>query len=223
MAYRDGTIHSMTEPTTPPNYQWLQDDALTVAPRLLGWSLVHHTPAGPLGGRIIETEAYAGTRDPASHAYRGRTRRTAPLFEAGGALYLYFSYGMHTCLNLVAGPAGEAQAVLIRALEPTLGQTQMQSHRPGRPAGQLANGPAKLTQALGLTLDWSGHRLGQEKAPGEWLELQPPSVPVPPATIASGPRIGIKQAADRPWRFWVAEHPGVSRAASPRLITHGPA
>lgn len=187
---------------------WLTQDALTVAPRLLGCQLISRTPAGETGGRIVEVEAYHGVQDPASHAYRGRTARNAPMFEAAGAIYVYFTYGMHTCVNLVTGPAGEAQAVLIRALEPTRGLELMRTRRAGRELTQLTNGPAKLTQALGLTLTQSGSHLGDQ------LILHPPADPVDPALIRTGPRIGIKQATDLPWRFWLASNPFVSRTRS---------
>ena len=114
-------------------------------------------------------EAYHGATDPASHAYRGRTARTAPMFERGGAIYVYFSYGVHTCVNIVTGPAGEAGAVLIRALEPTAGLDTMAGRRGTTDPLRLTSGPGKLTQALGIGLDLSGTRLGQT------LSLRPPA------------------------------------------------
>jgi len=184
---------------------WLTSDALEVAPQLLGCELISQTATGETAGRIVEVEAYHGAIDPASHAYRGRTIRNAPMFEAGGTVYAYFTYGMHTCVNITTGPAGEAQAVLIRALEPTRGIELMRARRPDRALVQLTNGPAKLTQALGITLAQSGSRLGEQ------LRLEPPASPIEPSHIHTGPRIGIKQAIDRPWRFWLAGNPFVSR------------
>lgn len=192
-------------------YTWLEQDVLTVAPQLLGWELISHVDDTTTAGRIVEVEAYHGVVDPASHAYRGRTPRTAPMFEAGGGVYVYLSYGLHTCLNLVTGPAGEAQAVLIRALEPTRGPDIMAGRRrlplPLRPADhrRLARGPGSLGQALGITRALSGRRLGGV------LELAPPTTTIDPAALVAGPRIGITHAVDKPWRFYLAGSPFVSR------------
>jgi DNA-3-methyladenine glycosylase len=179
------------------DYAWLQQDALVVAPQLIGWELVSFTGGLTTGGRIIETEAYHGAEDPASHAYRGLTPRTTPMFEVGGTIYVYLSYGIHTCLNLVTGPAGQAQAVLIRALEPTLGLEIMAGRRHTNDPRRLTRGPGSLGQALGISLNLSGSHLGES------LVLRPPQHSILPEQIATGPRIGIKQAADRPWRFYV--------------------
>lgn len=178
------------------NYAWLTEDALTIAPRLIGWELVSHSPVGETGGRIIEVEAYHGAEDPASHAFRGQTARNAPMFAAGSTIYLYRSYGIHTCLNIVTGPAGEAQAVLIRALEPTIGLDLMAQRRGLANPRLLTSGPGRLGQALGLILAMNGTRLGSNG-----LELRPPSTPVNTAAIIATPRIGIRVAVDRPWRF----------------------
>jgi DNA-3-methyladenine glycosylase len=180
------------------NYNWLQADALEVAPRLLGWELVSKAGGAETAGRIVEVEAYRGEADPASHAYRGRTPRTAPMFEDGGAVYVYLSYGIHTCVNIVTGPRGVASAVLIRALDPTIGLNVMAARRGASEPLKLTSGPGKLTRALGITLALSGSRLGGT------LSLRPPAVPIPNAAIVAGPRIGISRAADRPWRFRVA-------------------
>jgi DNA-3-methyladenine glycosylase len=191
--------------TLDPNYDWLEQDSLIVAPNLLGWELVSHTGGAETAGRIVEVEAYHGTTDPASHAWRGLTTRTEPMFERGGAVYVYLSYGVHACINIVTGRAGEASAVLIRALEPTVGLELMARRRGTSDPLGLASGPGKLTQALGITLDLSGSRLGQS------LSLLPPESPVTPAQIATGPRIGIRRAADRPWRFYLRDNSFVSR------------
>jgi DNA-3-methyladenine glycosylase len=198
-------------------YDWLMADSLEVAPRLLGWELV--TGAGSAdetAGRIVEVEAYHGSADAASHAYRGITPRTAPMFEAGGRVYVYLSYGIHTCMNVTTGPAGEGQAVLIRALEPTVGLKVMTSRR-GQTnprlltGGQLdarllTSGPGRLTQALGVTLADSGQRLG------EHISLRPPAQPVPAADIVPGPRVGISNAKNLPWRFYVKGNQFVSKS-----------
>lgn len=187
----------------------LRADSLTVAPALLGWTLTSQQGGEVVGGRIVEVEAYHGETDPASHAARGRTPRTAPMYAEGGVIYVYLSYGLHTCLNLVTGPAGEAQAVLVRALEPTIGLEAMTArrHLDGRPrldSRLLTSGPGRVGQALGLTIADSGSRLG------DVVSLTPPDTPLSPQLIHSGPRIGITRAADRPWRFWIAGNPFVT-------------
>jgi DNA-3-methyladenine glycosylase len=191
------------QPSLPPEYDWLSGDALTVAPMLLGWELVSRTGGLETAGRIVEVEAYHGLEDPASHAFRGPTPRTLPMFERGGTVYVYLSYGMHSCMNITTGPAGEGQAILIRALEPTAGLPAMMTRRRTANPLQLCNGPGKLTQALGIDLNLSGTHLGQD------LVLRPPSTT--PATIATGPRIGISKAKDLPWRFYIASNPYISR------------
>jgi DNA-3-methyladenine glycosylase len=190
-----------------------------VAPYLLNKVLVH----GERAGRIVEVEAYHGSDDPASHAYRGLTPRTAVMFGPPGFLYVYFTYGMHWCANVVCGPDGEAAAVLIRALEPLRGVEAMRESRPAaRRDIDLCNGPAKLCQALGITGADSGTDL---LAPSPRSARRPrtvpsePAVPVrleddgtgPPRRPGRGVRIGIRVAAERPWRFWVAGNPHVSR------------
>lgn len=150
-----------------------------------------------VGGTVIETEAY-GRDDPASHSFRGPTARNAAMFGPPGTVYVYLSYGCHLCLNVV-GRAGEA--VLIRALLPEVGVEEM-VHRRGT-ARDIASGPGRLGQALGLTLDDSGKRFDG----GEFgLEAGPPA-----AGLLVGPRIGITKAADRPWRFGLAGVTGLSR------------
>lgn len=175
--------------------QLLQDDVVTVAPALLGWELICHSPEGPAGGIICETEAYRADDDEASHAYRGRTTRNAPMWQAGGVIYVYFSYGLHTMLNLVTGRDGAAQAVLIRALQPTVGLELMRQRRGNVPDTNLTSGPAKLTQALAVTLAMSGTKVGDP------IELRPPKATIDPAAITITTRIGITKARDLPWRF----------------------
>jgi DNA-3-methyladenine glycosylase len=186
-------------------YDWLTGDSIEVAPRLLGLELVSNSGGVETAGRIVEVEAYHGPEDPASHAYRGRpTKRTAPMFDIGGTVYVYFSYGVHTCMNITTGQKGEGQAVLIRALEPTTGIDVMAARRGTTNLRQLCSGPGKLTQALAITLDLSGTRLGQT------LSLRPPSAPADPTLIAAGPRIGVSKAIDHPWRFYLKDNPFVS-------------
>lgn len=185
----------------------LTRDSLTVAPELLGTRL----RVGAVTLRITEVEAYHGAADPAAHAYRGWRPHTRHLFEAPGTLYCYRSYGIHICANLVCGPIGSGSAVLLRAGEVVDGLDVARVRRPGVPDVRLARGPGCLGQALALTLDDSGRRLGDPE-----LELLPRTGEIGP--IATGPRVGVSVAATRPWRFWLAGDPTVSPyRASPRL------
>jgi DNA-3-methyladenine glycosylase len=175
-----------------------------VARDLIGCRLLH---AGK-GGVIVETESYEQD-DPACHAYAGLTERTEVLFGPPGRAYVYLSYGIHSLLNAVAEPEGDAAAVLIRALEPTSGIAEMRTRRGGRPDHELCSGPGKLTEALGVGLEVNGADLASEPfcllpPEGDWREVE----------VATGPRIGITKAVDRPWRFCAAGNPYVSR---PRL------
>ena len=160
------------------------------------------------GGTIVETESYERD-DPACHAYVGLTDRTEPLFGPPGRAYVYLSYGIHSLLNAVAEPEGEAAAVLIRALEPTDGLEAMRERRGDRPDGELCSGPGKLTEALGIGLEQND----TDRAADPFLLLPP--VGEPPA-IVTGPRIGITKAVERPWRFCAAGSPFVSRPRPPR-------
>ena len=195
----------------------LEAGPLRVAPFLLNKVLVH----GERAGRIVEVEAYHGADDPASHAYRGRTKRTEVMFGPPGFLYVYFTYGMHWCANVVCGPDGEAAAVLIRALEPLRGVEAMRASRPAaRRDVDLCNGPAKLCEALAITGADNGTDLlapppeRRRRAPRR--RGRPPvrledDGTAPPRRPGRGVRIGISVAAERPWRFWVAGNPHVSR------------
>jgi DNA-3-methyladenine glycosylase len=164
-----------------------------VAPTLLGALLRHDGVAV----RLTEVEAYDGPDDPASHAYRGRTPRTEVMFGPPGHLYVYFSYGMHWAANVVCGPDGHAAGTLLRAGEVVEGLEVARSRR-GRSADRdLARGPGRLTQALGLGQAQKGaYLLGGGPV---ILELDP----LPPELVSRGPRVGVSAAAERPWRFWV--------------------
>lgn len=170
-----------------------------VAPRLLGAQLSH---AG-VTVRLTEVEAYAGAADPGSHAYRGRTARNAVMFGPAGHLYCYFTYGMHVCANVVCGEEGTASGVLMRAGEVVEGVELARERRLGAPDRDLARGPARLCRTLGLTLEHNGVDLEtgivRLALPGE-----------PWADVARGPRVGLRGAPERPWRFWVDGDPTVS-------------
>ena len=155
------------------------------------------------GGTIVETESY-DRDDPACHAYVGLTERTRVLFGPPGRSYVYLSYGIHSLLNFVAEPEGDAAAVLIRALEPTAGLEQMRARRGGRPDTDLCSGPGKLTEALGVGLEHNGADLGRDP-----FLLLPPAGEPPKVVVGS--RIGITKAVERPWRFSAAGSRFVSR------------
>lgn len=156
--------------------------------------------------RIVETEAYHQD-DEASHSFRGMTKRTAPMFEAGGKLYIYFTYGMHYCLNIVTGPAGRGEAVLLRAAQPLAGIEIMKQNRGVNDIKMLAKGPARLAQAL----DISDTSLSGEKLSRSSIWLEPPLKQVDTQNIITTPRIGISRAADRPWRFYMKNSGYVSQ------------
>lgn len=172
-------------------------DSLVGAQSLLGWELVHHTPAGNIGGIIIETEAYHQD-DEASHSYRGPTKRTAPMFMEAGHIYMYFIYGMHWCINIVTGPAGSGQGVLLRALKPLTGLELMKQYRKTDALSRLTSGPGSLVQALAIPPTYSGQKLSDTA-----LELLPPSQPIDVRHIKAAPRIGISKATDKLWRFYL--------------------
>jgi DNA-3-methyladenine glycosylase len=188
---------------------------LEVARDLIGCRLLHETPEGRIGGRIVEVEAYRGRHDPASHAFRGPTPRSRIMFGPPGRVYVYLSYGMHHCMNIVTEPDGDAAAVLLRALEPTDGIESIRRRRPGVAVSRLLAGPGCLTRGLGVDLS----RNGADLADGSlWIEAR--SSALPAAAIATGPRIGISRAARRPWRFFLARHPSIS--ARPARPAPGP-
>lgn len=175
-----------------------------VARRLLGCELSRIVDGVLLRGRIVETEAYKQS-DAASHSYRGKTPRTDVMFGPPGHLYVYFTYGMHYCCNVVVGPEGYGAAVLLRAIEPLAGQDTMLTNRRGRGGHELTNGPAKMCQALMIDRTCNGHDLAQ---PPVQLDLLPE---LPTNQIVQTTRIGITRAIDQPWRFYIKDNPYVSR------------
>lgn len=189
----------------------LAGPAERVAPLLLGAVLRH----GEVAVRLSEVEAYAGPRDPASHAFRGPTPRTDVMFGPPGHLYLYFSYGMHWAANVVCGPDGTASACLLRSGQVVEGVELARERRHGAPDRDLARGPGRLTQALGLAPE---HR-GLDLFAGGPVRLEPGATGAHELEVATGPRVGVSQAADVPWRFWVAGSRYVSTyKRSPRAL-----
>jgi len=207
--------------------------AVEVAPDLLGCVLEHQTEAGLVAVRLTEVEAYAGRSDPASHAYRGKTRRNAVMFGPPGHAYVYFTYGMHFCVNMVClgeegpisgdGAFGDgASAVLLRAGAVIAGEDLARARRTAAAASiasrDLARGPARLCQALDIDRQLDGADIC---AAGSPLRVcTGAGNPARSVKIATGPRVGVSSAADIPWRFWVDGDPTVSvyRAHVPRRL-----
>ena len=185
-------------PGVDPDRSWFDRPAAELAP----------APGGVVGGRIVEVEAYSGPEDLAAHSARGRTRRNAVMFGPPGHLYVYLIYGLHHCMNVVAGPGEKPEAVLIRALAIDEGLDLARARRGTRvPDARLAAGPGNVGQALG----------GDRALDGADLLAGPVRVeprPVPPRAVRRGPRVGVDYAdawAARPMRFWIADDPHVSR------------
>jgi DNA-3-methyladenine glycosylase len=211
--------------------------ATEVAPDLLGCVLWHASPAGLVAARLVEVEAYRGAIDPASHSYRGRTARNAVMFGPPGHAYVYFTYGMHYCVNLTCQPAGVAEAVLIRAGAVVGGtdlarrrryglahagrSTEASTGRNGRHRDtDLARGPGRLCQALGIDRSLDG---ADACVSGEPIGISPPEAfgqaeVAGSGAIRVGPRVGISRAADLPWRYWLAGdgHVSAYKALRPR-------
>ena len=197
-----------------PREFYTRANVLTVARELLGRLLVVPASNGArVSGIIVETEAYRGPQDRASHAYGGRrTARTRTMYAIGGTAYVYFVYGMYHQFNVVTSVADVPHAVLVRALEPVEGLALMRRRRRGRPLDGLTSGPGKLCLALGIDrgfdrTDLLGGRVFVEEGRG----------PVRRSAVAVGPRVGIDYAgewADKPWRFWIRDSPFVSRAGA---------
>ncbi|MEU0095394.1 DNA-3-methyladenine glycosylase [Kribbella sp. NPDC006257] len=197
---------------------------LEVAPALLGMVLSRTTEEGTVAVRITEVEAYDGPNDPGSHSYRGQTARNAVMFGPPGFLYVYFTYGMHFCMNISAGPTNQPSAVLFRAAEVIEGIDLARSRRGATPPTptttptarptatgrriadrDLARGPARLCVALAITRTENGADLLSRTSPIQLL----PGTPFA-GEPATGPRVGLREAADRPWRFWIPGDPTVS-------------
>ncbi|MDP2772682.1 MAG: DNA-3-methyladenine glycosylase [Nocardioides sp.] len=191
---------------SPDLAELLRGPAEEVAPLLLNAVLRH----GDVAVRLTEVEAYAGAADPGSHAFRGRTARNEVMFGPPGHLYCYFTYGMHVCANAVAGPEGTASGILLRAGEVVDGLELARSRRPGSSDRDLARGPARLCRALAIDLSHGGTDLLAGR-----ITLEPGT---PPGRWESGPRVGLRGAPERPWRFWTPGEPSVSayRPASTR-------
>ena len=192
----------------------LRCDSLEAAPVLLGAVITVADSAGRVAIRLTEVEAYRGEEDPGSHSFRGRTARNASMFEAGGCIYVYFTYGMHHCLNIVTGPAGLSRAVLLRGGEVVDGIELARARRPAaRVDRDLARGPARLCAALGLDRSDDGTLLG---GPGSRISLTLPEAQRAPDAerIRRGPRTGVAGPGGDgeafPWRFWLDGEPTVS-------------
>jgi DNA-3-methyladenine glycosylase len=191
-----------------------------VAPALLGCVLEHETDEGLVAVALTEVEAYAGETDPASHSYRGMTGRNAVMFGPPGYAYVYFTYGMHFCVNVTCMPEGIPRAVLMRAGRVVTGESLARrrraawraesSPRGANPARDLARGPARLCQALAIDRTLNGVDLCSVASE---LRLRPADTGLWPdgeIQVAVGPRVGVSAAADVPWRFWIAGDPTVS-------------
>jgi DNA-3-methyladenine glycosylase len=183
---------------------FVEASALDVAPRLLGCILERELDGHTIRVRIVETEAYDQT-DVASHSYKGRTRRTDVMFGPAGHLYVYFTYGMHYCCNVVVGQEGHGAAVLIRAVEPLDGHDILRDHRGNQRDLNLTNGPAKLCQAMAIDTTLNGHDLHCKP-----LRLIS-GAPLPARKITQTTRIGITHATDLAWRFYETDNPYVSK------------
>jgi DNA-3-methyladenine glycosylase len=195
-------IRSNASDTVDP-FEFLNDPVEIVARRLLGCELEREIDGRTIRVRIVETEAYDQT-DAASHSYKGKTSRTDVMFGPAGHSYVYFTYGMHYCCNVVVGESGYGAAVLIRAVEPIEGEDVLARRRGNKAGVDMLNGPAKLCQALGIDKAMNGHNL--RKAPLR-LRVQPELK----EEIITSTRIGISQATDIPWRFYIKNSPYVSR------------
>ena len=195
------------------NHSFFRQDTVELARKLLGCLLVHRTPDGIAGGMIVETEAYVGAIDKACHAYRNRSERTEIMYHDGGYAYVYFIYGMHHCFNVVTGPEGEGNAVLIRALEPVIGLKLMQRRRNTKSLQNLCSGPGKVCLALDITKNEYGLDLCNADSPLHLIQYRH----IPDAKIVASPRINVayaEEAAAWPWRFYVKENPYVSVTGS---------
>ncbi|MFG3517679.1 DNA-3-methyladenine glycosylase [Streptomyces bobili] len=206
-----------TPDRTPLPRTFFERPVLDVAPELLGRLVVRTTPDGPITLRLTEVEAYDGPNDPGSHAFRGRTARNSVMFGPAGHVYVYFTYGMWHCMNLVCGPEGEASGVLLRAGEVIEGAEQARKRRlSARYDKELAKGPARLATALDVDRALDGT---DACAFGDTPIRILTGTPVPADQVRNGPRTGVSgDGGVHPWRYWVADDPTVSpyRAHVPR-------
>ncbi|MFC7402072.1 DNA-3-methyladenine glycosylase [Citricoccus sp. GCM10030269] len=220
-----------------PGSRWpvLERGGLRAAPLLLGSTLTVVRDGAAVSVRLTEVEAYEGARDPGSHAYRGRTARNATMFGPAGHVYVYFTYGMHWCMNIVCGQEGTSSAVLLRAGEVIAGEDIAVERRQAAPGPKLASGPARLAQALGIGAGDDGSVLLPGPAPETVFSPIPSAVSPSPEdgiwlsglrsrrrpNTRTGPRTGVGGPGggpEHPWRFWLEGEPSVSpyRAAKPR-------
>ncbi|MEX0833248.1 MAG: DNA-3-methyladenine glycosylase [Actinomycetota bacterium] len=191
--------------------------AAEVAPDLLGRLLVREMSSGRrLSGRIVETEAYEQS-DPASHSYRGRTERNGVMFGGPGLLYVYFTYGMHFCMNVVTGPEGVGSAVLLRAVEPLDGIDLMARRRSTRDLRLLCSGPARMCQAFGV----ARRQNGLDLVAGSEMHIEA-GIPAQETDIAAGSRVGVRDGVGRDWRFRLRHDEFVSRARPGMPATRTP-
>jgi DNA-3-methyladenine glycosylase len=177
-------------------------DCVQAAPDLLGYKITYKSKGGVTSGYIVETEAYHSS-DPASHSFLGLNKRNSSLFDDKGTIYVYFTYGMHYCLNIVTGNKDDGQAVLIRAIEPVDGIDLMIKRRKLKALKDLTSGPAKLTQAMSINKDLNGSNILEGP-----IKLEKG---IKPKEIIVAPRIGITKAKEYPWRFYIGGNPFVSR------------
>lgn len=189
-------------------------NTIAVAKELLGKILIRRVDGITLAGRIVETEAYCGLRDPASHAFKGKTPRNSVMFSRGGLAYVYFIYGSSYCLNATTEREGEPGAVLIRALEPIRGLRRMMRNREKDNVHQLTNGPGKLSQALLIDLAFNGEDLVNSKHLYILNQQQSPR-------IGTSARIGVSKGQEQKWRYFVEENPFVSKRENVRSLDDG--
>lgn len=191
------------------NHAFFRQDTVELARKLLGFLLLHRTTDGVAAGMIVETEAYVGAVDKACHAWQNRSGRTEIMYHDGGYAYVYFIYGMHYCFNVVTGPEGEGNAVLVRALEPVAGIELMQQRRNTRLLQNLCSGPGKVCQAMGITKNEYGTDLCDPAGPLRLIKYRR----IPDEQVAASPRINVayaEEAAAWPWRFYVKGNTFVS-------------
>jgi DNA-3-methyladenine glycosylase len=188
----------------PSTFDLLRESASDAAKRLLGCQLEADVHGECVVVKIVETEAYDQT-DAASHSYNGKTKRTEIMFGPAGYLYVYFTYGMHYCCNIVVGEEGYGAAVLIRAVEPLQGEHELMQNRGGKTGVELTNGPAKLCQALGIDRAMNGHNLAKHPLK---LIMQPAMLD---EEIIATTRVGISNAKDVKWRFYIRGNPYISK------------